>query len=69
MAEHARAWRRKLRIRELVDIAKKLESGTEMSQIYDHLDSVMVSKWKLIPSTRKQYMETVKKVLSNQYVC
>ncbi len=61
-------WRRKLRIQELANIAiEKLESGTEIPEVYDVLDGIMVSQWKSIP-TRKQYLISVTKVLTNQNV-
>jgi len=67
MAEYVQTWRRQLRIQQLVDIAKeKLESGTEIAKVYEILDEIMVSKWKPIPTTRKQYLDSVKKVLTNQ---
>lgn len=69
MIECARSWRKKLRLQKLVDIAKnQLESGTEMNQICEILDEEMQSRWKLVPCTRKQYLETVKKILAHQYV-
>lgn len=69
MTDCVQTWRRKLRIEELVNIAKeKLESGTEVTIVYDLLDEIMVSKWRSIPSTRRQYLESVKKVLVNQNV-
>ncbi|MBT8173883.1 MAG: hypothetical protein HKP26_02435 [Nitrosopumilus sp.] len=67
MADCVQTWRRQLRIQELVNIAKeKLESGTEITLVYENLDAIMVSKWKSIPTTRKQYLDSVKKVLVNQ---
>lgn len=69
MTDCVQTWRRKLRIEELVNIAKeKLESGIEVTIVYDLLDEIMVSKWRSIPSTRRQYLESVKKVLVNQNV-
>ncbi|HUT07175.1 MAG TPA: hypothetical protein VMW74_10890 [Nitrosopumilaceae archaeon] len=62
-------WRRKLRIQEMADIAKKeLELGTEITQIYEMLDEMMQIRWKSIPTTRRQYLISVKKVLANQMV-
>lgn len=69
MAEYAQTWRRKLRLWELVVIAKKeSESGMEMSKIYEILDKEMQVRWKLIPCTRKSYLDDVKKILANQYM-
>ncbi|AJW71432.1 hypothetical protein [Nitrosopumilus adriaticus] len=69
MTDCVQTWRRKLRIEELANIAKeKLESGIEITIVYDLLDEIMVSKWRSIPSTRRQYLESVKKVLVNQNV-
>jgi len=62
-------WRRQLLIEELANIAKeKLDSGEELNVIYDFLDMMIISKWKFIPSTRKQYLISVTKVLKNQNV-
>ncbi|MFQ5440574.1 MAG: hypothetical protein ACE5DL_03825 [Nitrosopumilaceae archaeon] len=69
MVEYAQTWRRELRIQELVKIAKKeLELGTEIPKIYQILDDVIYAKWKSIPTTRRQYLESVKKSLANQHV-
>ncbi|MDH3278005.1 MAG: hypothetical protein OEL77_06915 [Nitrosopumilus sp.] len=68
MAEYAQTWRRELRIHELVEIAKKeIALGTEISQIYQILDDVIYAKWRSIPTTRRAYIESVKKDLANQY--
>lgn len=69
MTEYAQSWRKKLRLQELVDIAKhELESGKEINQIYEKLDQEMQTRWKLGISTKKQYLDTVNKILTNQYV-
>jgi hypothetical protein len=69
MADCVHTWRRQLRIQELANIAKeKLESGIEITVIYEILDEIMVSKWRSIPTTRKQYLDSVKKVLENQNI-
>lgn len=69
MSEYAQSWRKKLRLQALVDIAKhELESGKEINQIYEKLDHEMQTRWKLVIGTRKQYIDTVNKILTNQYV-
>ena len=69
MADYAQTWRRELRIHELVEIAKKeLELGTEINKIYEILDDVIYAKWRSIPTTRRAYIESVKKDLVNQYM-
>lgn len=69
MADCVQTWRRQLRIQELANIAKeKLESGTEITIVYEILDEIIVSKWRSIPTTRKQYLDSVKKVLENQNI-
>jgi hypothetical protein len=69
VAEYAQTWRRELRIHELVTIAKKeIELGTEINKIYQILDDTIYSKWRSIPTTRRAYIESVKKNLINQYV-
>ena len=64
MVDCVQTWRRKLRIQKLADIAKKeLELGTEVTQIYKILDERIQVRWNSIPTTRKQYLDSVKKVL------
>ena len=59
---------KKIRLQELVDIAKnELESGTEISKICEILDKEMSFRWKLVNSTKKLYLENVKKILANQF--
>jgi hypothetical protein len=68
MVDCVQTWRKKLRLQELVDIAKnELESDTEISKIYEILDKAMSFRWKLVNSTRKLYLEDVKKILANQF--
>ncbi len=69
MAEHVQTWRKKLRLQELVRIAKKeLESGKEISLVYEILEEEMQSRWRFVDSTKKQYLDDIKKILTNQYV-
>jgi hypothetical protein len=69
MADCVQTWRKKLRLQELIDITKKeLDSGMEINQIYEILDEEMQTRWKLVSYTRKQYLDSIKKILANQYV-
>ena len=69
MVEHIRAWRKKLRLKELMDITKQeLESGKEITLINEILDIQMQKRWNLVSTTRKQYLDDIKKILANQYV-
>ncbi len=69
MTEHVQTWRKKLRLQELVDTARQeLESGKEIALVYEILDVQMQEKWNLVSSTRKQYLENINKILTNQYV-
>ncbi len=69
MAEHMQTWRKKLRLKDLLDITKKeLESGKEITLVYEILEKEMQSRWKFVASTRKQYIDDIKKILANQYV-
>ena len=64
MVDCVQTWRRKLQVQELVVIAKKeLDLGTEITQIYKILDKIIQVRWNSIPTTRKQYLDSVKKVL------
>ena len=66
MVDCVQTWRKKLRLQELVDIAKnELESGKEISKICEILDKEMSFRWKLVNSTKKLYLEEVKKILVN----
>jgi len=60
MAEHVQTWRKKLRLQELVDIARQeLELGKEITLVYEILDQQMQERWNLVSSTRKQYLENI----------
>lgn len=69
MVEHVYAWRKKLRLQELLVITKQeLESGKELGIINEILDTQMQKRWNLVSTTRKQYLNDIKKILANQYV-
>ena len=69
MVDHIHAWRKKLRLKELMDITKQeLESGKEITLINEILDIQMQKRWNLVSTTRKQYLDDIKKILANQYV-
>ena len=69
MVDHIYAWRKKLRLQELMDITKQeLESGKEITIINEILDIQMQKRWNLVSTTRKQYLDDIKKILTNQYV-
>jgi len=69
MAEHVQTWRKKLRLHELMGIAKEeLESGKEITLVYEKLEEVMQERWRFVSSTKKQYLNDIKKILANQYV-
>jgi len=69
MVDHIYAWRKKLRLQVLMDITKQeLESGKEITIINEILDIQMQKRWNLVSTTRKQYLDDIKKILANQYV-
>jgi len=69
MVEHVYAWRKKLRLQELLVITKQeLESGKELGIINEILDTQMQKRWNLVSTTRKQYLDDIKKILTNQYI-
>ncbi len=69
MVEHVLAWRKKLRLQELLVITKQeLESGKELGLINEILDIQMQKRWNLVSTTRKQYLDDIKKILRNQYI-
>ncbi len=69
MVEHVLTWRKKLRLQELLVITKQeLESGKELGIINKILDTQMQKRWNLVSTTRKQYLDDIKKILTNQYI-
>ena len=69
MYDNPATWRRKLRVQSLVEIARtQLESGKSFDEFSDILEQEMITKWKLVQSTRKLYLITVKRVLDNKLV-
>jgi len=69
MADHVLTWRKKLRLVVLVDIAKQeLESGKEITKVYEILEEEMQKRWRFVGTTKRQYLIDVKKILTNQYV-
>jgi len=69
MVEHVLAWRKKLRLQELLVITKQeLKSGKELGVINEILDIQMQKRWNLVSTTRKQYLDDIQKILRNQYI-
>ena len=69
MYENSHSWRKRIRLQELVIIAEQeLESGKIFEDITEKLEEEMKRRWKLVAGTRKQYLDTIRKVLDNQYV-
>ena len=69
MADHVLTWRKKLRLVVLVGIAKQeLESGKEISKVYEILEEEMQKRCRFVGTTKRQYLIDVKKILTNQYV-
>jgi len=69
MVDCAHTWRKKLRMQELMIIARKeLESGAEIEIVYEILGDELENRWRFVESTKKQYLSDIKKILANQYV-
>jgi len=69
MVDCVHTWRKKLRLQELMVVAKReLDAGEEIDIVYEILQDEMESRWRFVGSTKRQYIENVKKILSNQYV-
>ncbi len=69
MIECAHTWRKKLRLQELVILARKeLETGKDETLVYKILEERMASRWRFVGSTKRQYLDDIKKILANQYV-
>ena len=60
MAEHVQTWRKKLRLQELMVITRKeLESGKEITQIYEILEDEMRVRWRFVEIGRASCRERV----------
>ncbi len=69
MADCAHTWRKKLRLQELMIVAKReIDSGEEIDLVYEILEDEMEARWRFVGSTKRQYLEDIKKILANQYV-
>ncbi|WP_316505822.1 hypothetical protein [Nitrosopumilus sp.] len=73
MAEYSSSWRKKLRIKLLVEIAQQEMKGesydeNNIKKIREKLDSEMKTRWNLIKNTRNDYLERVEKILRKEYV-
>ena len=69
MVDCAHTWRKKLRLQELMIIARKeIESGEEIELVYETLEDEMGKRWRFVQTTKRQYIEDIKKILANQYV-
>ena len=69
MVDCAHTWRKKLRLQELMIVAKReIDAGEEIDLVYQILEDEMQARWRFVGSTRKQYIDDIKKILANQYV-
>ena len=69
MADCAHTWRKKLRLQELMIIAKReIDASKEIDIVYEILEDEMQARWRFVGSTKRQYIEDIKKILANQYV-
>jgi hypothetical protein len=69
MTDCAHTWRKKLRLQELMVVAKyEIDAGEEIDLVYEILEDEMQARWGFVGSTKRQYIEDIKKILANQYV-
>ena len=69
MTDCAHTWRKKLRLQELMVVAKyEIDAGEEIDLVYEILEDEMQTRWGFVGSTKRQYIEDIKKILANQYV-
>jgi hypothetical protein len=69
MVDCMQTWRKKLRLQELIVIARnELKSGKNISQVNQILSEQMQTRWKFVGSTQKQYLIDIGRILNNQYV-
>ena len=68
MTDYVQTWRRKLRLKELIDFAQKeIKSGKGKEDICKILDAEMKIRWNLVLTTRRQYLADINKILTGQY--
>lgn len=66
MYKNFHSWRRKLRLQSLVNIPRKeIELGKEFDDFSHILEQEIQIRWKLVSSTRRQNLNSVKKILAN----
>lgn len=69
MTDCAHTWRKKLRLQELMIVAKReINAGEEIDLVYEKLEDEMDVRWRFVSSTKRQYLEDIKKILANKYV-
>lgn len=69
MVDCAHTWRKKLRLQELMVVAKReIDACEEIDLVYEILEDEMQTRWKFVSSTRRQYIDDIKRILANQYV-
>lgn len=69
MVDYAHTWRKKLRLQELMIVARReIDAGEEIDLVYEILEDEMETRWRFVSSTRRQYLEDIKKIMENQYV-
>lgn len=69
MVDCAHTWRKKLRLQELMIVARReTDAGEEIDLVYEILEDEMETRWRFVSSTRRQYLEDIKKIMENQYV-
>ena len=69
MVDCMQTWRKKLRLQELIIIARnELKSGKDISQVNQILSEQMQTRWRFVGSTQKQYLIDIGRILNNQYI-
>ena len=52
----------------MIVVKRELDAGEEIDLVYEILEDEMKARWRFVESTRKQYLEDIKRILVNQYV-
>ncbi len=61
--------KRKTCLQELLVIAEKeLDAKEEIDLVYQVSEEAMELRWGFVGSTRRQYIDDIKRILANQYV-
>lgn len=52
----------------MVVAKREIDAGEEIDLVYERLEDEMEARWRFVSSTKRQYLEDIKRILANKYV-